>query len=145
MNDRRIPAGSQQFIALAVKLALENVDRGQRPFGAVVVHDGEVIGEGVNTVLRDGDPTAHAETEAVRQACQRIGSRDLSGAYVASSCRPCDLCQAVARLARIDLVLYAGLSRRGPDLPDLAVLSLPDPSAQRPFDRFALLELPMQD
>jgi len=145
MNDRRPPPGSEQFIALAVKLALENVDRGQRPYGAVVVRDGEVIGEGVNTVLRHGDPTAHAETEAVRQACRRTGSRDLSGAYVASSCRPCDMCQTVTRLARIDLVLYAGLSRPGPALPDLEVLSLPDPAAQQPFDRFALLNLPMLD
>ncbi|GAA1610863.1 hypothetical protein GCM10009789_76590 [Kribbella sancticallisti] len=145
MDERRLPAGSQQFVALAVKLAVENVDRGQRPYGAVVVRDGEVIGEGVNTVLRDGDPTAHAETEAVRQACQRTGSRDLSEAYVASSCKPCEMCQAVTRLARIDLVLYAGLSGGGPDLPDLAVLSAPDPSAQEPFARFALLELPMLD
>jgi lactoylglutathione lyase len=94
----------------AVRRATVNVAVGQFPFAAVVVADGgagEVLGTGLNTCRRDADPTAHGEVEAMRDACRRIGSFDLSGAIVASSCHPCPICQAVAAATGIDRIYYA--------------------------------------
>jgi hypothetical protein len=73
----------------AVVLAIENAAEGQLPFGALVVRDGEVLATGVNTALRDIDPAAHAEVAAVRAACRAVGTLDLRGAEVYSSCEPC--------------------------------------------------------
>jgi tRNA(Arg) A34 adenosine deaminase TadA/catechol 2,3-dioxygenase-like lactoylglutathione lyase family enzyme len=95
----------------AVRLATENVAAGQFPFAALVVADGgagEVIATGVNTCRRDADPTAHGEVEAIRAACRRLGTFDLSGAIVVSSCHPCPICQAVAAMTGISRIVYAG-------------------------------------
>jgi hypothetical protein len=72
----------------AVRLACENAERGEQPFGALVVRDGRVVGTRVSTILRDGDPTAHAEMAAVRGACRSLGTLDLRGALLACSCEP---------------------------------------------------------
>ena len=94
----------------AVRLASDNVAAGQFPFAALVVTDGgagEVVASGVNTCRRDADPTAHGEVEAIRAACRRLGTFDLSGTIVVSSCHPCPMCQAVAGMAGIDRVVFA--------------------------------------
>lgn len=91
----------------AVRLASENADRGEQPFGALVVLGGRVVGTGVSTILRDGDPTAHAEVAAVRDACRSLGTLDLSGAVLACSCEPCPLCHATAVLVGISRIIYA--------------------------------------
>jgi tRNA(Arg) A34 adenosine deaminase TadA/catechol 2,3-dioxygenase-like lactoylglutathione lyase family enzyme len=94
----------------AVRLATKNVSTGQFPFAALVVADGgagEVIGTGVNTCRRDADPAAHGEVEAIRDACRRLGTFELSGAVVVSSCHPCPICQAVAGATGIVRVYYA--------------------------------------
>jgi lactoylglutathione lyase len=100
----------EDHVRAAVRLAADNVAAGQFPFAAFVVADGgegEVLGRGVNTSRRDADPTAHGEVEAIRDACRRFGSFDLSGAIVASSCHPCPICQAVAGATGIDRIFYA--------------------------------------
>ena len=100
----------EEHVRHAVRLAADNVAVGQFPFAAVVVADGgagEVLGIGVNTCRRDADPTAHGEVEAMRDACRRLGSFDLSGAIVASSCHPCPICQAVAGATGIERIYYA--------------------------------------
>lgn len=100
----------EEHVRDAVRRAAANVATGQFPFAALVVADGgagEVLGTGVNTCRRDADPTAHGEVEAIRDACRRIGSLDLSGAIVASSCHPCPICQAVAGATGIDGIYYA--------------------------------------
>ena len=100
----------EDHVRSAVRLAADNVAAGQFPFGALVVADdgaGEVLGTGVNTNRRDADPTAHAEIEAIRDACRRLGSFDLSGAIVVSSCEPCRMCQAVAATVGIRRVVFA--------------------------------------
>ena len=105
-----------------------------------------MIGEGVNTVLRDGDPTAHAEAAAVRDACARTATRDLSGAYVASSYHPCPMCQAVAQLVGIDLIVHAGqFAPVAVDLPAVNVVHLPEPRFAEPFAVFAATGLPLAD
>jgi guanine deaminase len=95
----------RQAIALMRQAGL--VERTGGPFGAVVVRDGVVLGAAGNSVLRDHDPTAHAEVNAIRQACRRIGSHDLSGAVLYASGECCPMCYAAAYWARIHKVYFA--------------------------------------
>jgi guanine deaminase len=90
-----------------VRLACENAERGEQPFGALVVRDGRVVGTGVSTIRRDGDPTAHAEVAAVRDACRSLGTLDLRGAALARSCEPCPMCHAAAVVAGVSRIVYA--------------------------------------
>lgn len=77
------------------------------PFGAVVVLGGEVIGRGHNRVTSANDPTAHAEVEAIRDACRRMGQFHLPGAVLYSSCEPCPMCLSAAYWANLSAVYYA--------------------------------------
>lgn len=96
-----------ELLREAVRLAADNAAAGQQPFGALVVRDGKVVATGVNTVLRDADPTAHAEVAAIRAACHGLGRTELTGAIVVSSCEPCPMCRAVAVLVGISRIVYA--------------------------------------
>ncbi|GAA4398741.1 nucleoside deaminase [Fodinibacter luteus] len=91
----------------AVDLAVDNVRRSGGPFGAVVVRDGVVLGEGTNRVTADLDPTAHAEVVAIRAACRDAGEFALPGATVYASCEPCPLCLSALLWARLDAVVFA--------------------------------------
>ena len=104
------------FLTQAVELAVENAAAGQLPFGALVVRDEVVVATGVNTALRDRDPTAHAEVAAVRSACRNLGELHLSGASIFSSCEPCAICHAVAAAVGIDRIFYAAPKELVPDL-----------------------------
>lgn len=95
------------FLRRAIELAVENASAGQLPFGALVVRDGDILGTGVNTELRELDPTGHAEVGAVRRACRDLGTLTLPGAVLVSSCEPCALCHATAAFAGISHVVYA--------------------------------------
>jgi len=96
------------FLARAVDLATANVADGGGPFGAIVVGaDGRLLGEGVNRVTRDLDPSAHAEVVAIRAACLAAGDFALPGATLYTSCEPCPMCMATTLWARIDRVFYA--------------------------------------
>ncbi|MBN9257980.1 MULTISPECIES: nucleoside deaminase [unclassified Mesorhizobium] len=95
------------FLRQALALAFANSERGGRPFGAVLVRDGEVVATGVNEILNSGDPTAHAEMNAIRAASRSIGAADLRGSRVYASGHPCPMCLAAMRLAGIDRVAYA--------------------------------------
>lgn len=100
------------------------------PFGAVIVRDGQVLGEGQNRVLLGCDPTAHAEVVAMRAACARIGSFALNGAILYSSCEPCPMCLAAAYWARIEQIVVAatGEDARAAGFDDVFIakeLSLP--------------------
>ena len=97
----------ERWLLEAVRLAAANAAEGGFPFGAVVVRDGDVLASGVNTVLRDADPTAHAEVEAIRAACRQLGTLILDGAVVVSSCEPCPMCQAAAAFAGVGRIVYA--------------------------------------
>lgn len=96
-----------EFMRHAIRLA-EEMMRANRggPFGAVIVKDGRVIGEGCNKVTSDNDPTAHAEIVAIRAACAALGSFRLDGAEIYTSCEPCPMCLAAIYWARLDRVWY---------------------------------------
>jgi guanine deaminase len=84
---------AERFLKQAIALALTNVrDRRGRPFGAVVVKDGDVLATGVNDVLATGDPTAHAELQAIRAACKTTGTVRLDGCVIYASGHPCPMC-----------------------------------------------------
>ncbi len=96
------------FMAEAIALAEEGVREGLGgPFGAVVVRKGKIIGRGQNRVLTDGDPTAHAEMVAIRDACRRLGHFQLDGCTLYSSCEPCPMCLGAIYWARPQRLVYA--------------------------------------
>lgn len=98
---------ADRFMTEAIALARENVRRGGRPFGAVLVIDGEIAATGVNGVMSSNDPTAHAELVALRQAAMKRGTPVLKGASVYASGHPCPMCLAAMRLAGITDISYA--------------------------------------
>lgn len=77
------------------------------PFGCVIVKNGEIIGEGFNTVTSTNDPTAHAEIVAIRQACKNLGSFQLEDCEIYTSCEPCPMCLGAIYWARPSKVYYA--------------------------------------
>jgi len=83
------------------------VDKTGGPFGCVIVRDGEVLASAGNSVLRDNDPSAHAEVNAIRAACKKIGAPNLKGAIMYTSCECCPMCYATAYWARIGKIYYA--------------------------------------
>ncbi|KAA0969049.1 nucleoside deaminase [Aureimonas fodinaquatilis] len=97
----------QRFLQEAIELARDNVDRGGRPFGSVIVRDGEVIAAGVNEVIQSGDVTAHAEMVAVRNATTRQKLANLAGTTVYASGHPCPMCMAAMRLTGVKRVVFA--------------------------------------
>ena len=76
------------------------------PFGAVIVKDGEIVAKAHNSVIRDNDPTCHGEMTAIRRACKKIGSFDLSGCEIYTTGAPCPMCMAAIRWANIGKVFY---------------------------------------
>lgn len=92
---------------MAIEMSLKSIDNGGGPFGAVIVKDGEVVAAASNSVTSDNDPTAHAEVNAIRLACKKLGTFDLSGCEIYASCEPCPMCLAAIYWARIDRLYYA--------------------------------------
>jgi tRNA(Arg) A34 adenosine deaminase TadA len=96
------------FLRRAIALATDAAGQvGSGPFGSVVVHDGTVVGEGCNEVVRSSDPTAHAEVVALRAAARRLGTHLLEGCVVYASCEPCPMCLAAAFWSRVDRIVFA--------------------------------------
>lgn len=91
----------------ALALARANIAEGGRPFGAVLVRDGQVIASAANGIHRDHDPTAHAELLAIRQAGQVLGSARLDGCVIYASGHPCPMCLAAMHLCGIGQAWYA--------------------------------------
>ena len=99
--------GRPEFMQQAIQLATQNVLGGRGgPFGAVVVKDGEVIATGANQVTATNDPTAHAEGVAIRNACQALGTFQLTGCDVYTSCEPCPMCLAALYWSRCSAIFY---------------------------------------
>jgi tRNA(Arg) A34 adenosine deaminase TadA len=98
---------NKDFMMRAIELSREKMQAGAGgPFGAVVVKDGKIIGEGWNQVTSTNDPSAHAEVSAIREACKNISHYDLSGAEIYTSCEPCPMCLAAIYWARISKIYY---------------------------------------
>ena len=96
-----------KFLRRAIALATQNAVSGAGgPFGAVIVRDGRIVGEGVNTVTATHDPTAHGEVNAIRAATKALGTFTLAGCELYTSCEPCPMCLAASYWARIDAIYY---------------------------------------
>lgn len=98
----------EKFMQRAIALSAQALDTpGTEPFGAVIVRDGVVVGEGFNHSVAHFDPTSHGEVEAIRDACRNLKTVDLGGSELYTSCEPCALCVAAMRIAGIRKLYYA--------------------------------------
>jgi len=101
----------------AINLSIENVKSGKGgPFGAVIVKDGKIIARGANSVTSTNDPTAHAEVVAIRNACAALGSFQLDGCEIYTSCEPCPMCLGAIYWARPDKMYYANTKADAADI-----------------------------
>lgn len=101
----------KSFMARAIQLSVENVRRGTGgPFGAVIVRDGAIVGEGVNSVTAENDPTAHAEVIAIRAACSKLGNFSLKGCEIYTSCEPCPMCLGAIYWAHLSRVYFGNVA-----------------------------------
>ncbi len=106
----------KQFMREAIRLADESVKHGGGPFGAVIVKDGEIIAGSSNSVTIDHDPTAHAEVNTIRKACQKLGTFDLSGCTIYTSCEPCPMCLGAIYWAHIGRIFYGNTRKDARDI-----------------------------
>lgn len=99
---------NKTYLMQAIELAKNNVKSGNGgPFGAVIVKDNKIIAQGVNTVTSTNDPTAHAEVNAIRNACKILNTFNLQGCQIYTSCEPCPMCLSAIYWARIEKIYYA--------------------------------------
>ena len=96
-----------KFMQRAIELSIESINSGGGPFGSVVAKDNEIISEGMNRVTVNNDPTAHGEIIAIRQACKKLNTFDLSGYELYTNCEPCPMCLSAIYWSHIDKVYYA--------------------------------------
>jgi len=102
------PCSDRDLLSRAVELSkVWRQSDGGGPFGAVIVRGDEIVGEGLNRVTTANDPSAHAEIEAIRDACRRLDTYQLSGCTIYSSCEPCPMCLGAIYWARLDRLVYA--------------------------------------
>ncbi|MBI3043177.1 MAG: nucleoside deaminase [Betaproteobacteria bacterium] len=121
MNDNH-----EYFMDVALEHARAEIGIGGRPIGSVIVKDGKIVGRGINTVVADKNPSAHAEVEAIRDACSKLRTLDLSGSTLYTTMEPCPACLATAILeAQIKRVVLGGRHARlgRKDLGDYSVES----------------------
>lgn len=118
----------EELMRKAIELSVKNVAEGGGPFGAVIAKDGEIIATGVNRVTADHDPTAHAEVSAIREAARKLGTFDLGGCEIYSSCEPCPMCLGAIYWARLDRLYY------GNDKHDAAAIGFDDAFIYKELD-----------
>ena len=97
----------REFMQKAIDKSLEGIKKGGGPFGAVIVKDGKIIAEESNSVVPGHDPTAHAEVNAIRKACQVLGTHILKGCTIYTSCEPCPMCLGAIYWSRLDKIFMA--------------------------------------
>ena len=96
-----------KFMQRAIELSIESINSGGGPFGSVIVKDEKIISEGMNRVAVNNDPTAHGEIVAIRNACKKLNTFNLSDCSLYSSCEPCPMCMSAIYWSRIGKVYYA--------------------------------------
>ena len=96
----------EKFMRKAIALSIKNIQKRGGPFGAVIVKNNNIIATGTNHVTAHNDPTAHAEVIAIRKACHKLGTFDLSDCHIYSSCEPCPMCLGAIYWAHIDRLFY---------------------------------------
>ena len=99
-------ANASAFVSRAFDMRQRAIELGDQAYGAVVVIGGVIVGQSWSRVIIDGDPTGHAEIAAIRDTARRLGKRDLSGAVLYSSSRPCPMCDAAAYWAGIGEIVH---------------------------------------
>ncbi len=108
MTSETVKIGQKDFMREAIRLAAENIRKGQGgPFGAVIIRNGRIIARGVNLVTSINDPTAHAEIIAIRRACEALADFNLAGCEIFVNCEPCPMCLAALYWAGIEKITYA--------------------------------------
>ncbi|MFC2116300.1 nucleoside deaminase [Bacteroidota bacterium] len=100
----------EEIMRQAIRLSIQNIDRGGGPFAAIIARDGEIIATGVNTVAQDNDPTAHAEVNAIRAATRELQRFHLGDCVIYTTCEPCPMCLGAIYWAGLP-GLYFGNSR----------------------------------
>lgn len=96
----------KELMRKAIALSIENIKKGGGPFGAIIAKNGTVIATGVNRVTADCDPTSHAEVNAIRKAAKMLGTFNLEGCEIYSSCEPCPMCLGAIYWAHLDKLYY---------------------------------------
>ena len=96
----------EKFMRKAIALSIKNIQKRGGPFGAVIVKNNKIIANGTNHVTAHNDPTAHAEVIAIRKACHKLGTFDLSDCQIYSSCEPCPMCLGAIYWAHINRLFY---------------------------------------
>jgi len=97
----------EKFMRIAIELSEQNVNESTGgPFGAVIVKDGVIVASSANKVVQQNDPTAHAEVSAIRLACQKLGTHNLEGCVIYTSCEPCPMCLGAIYWAHISTIYY---------------------------------------
>jgi guanine deaminase len=96
----------KELMSLAIEKTREGIAAGQSPFGSIIVKDGKVAASTHNTVWKDTDPTAHAEVNCIRSAAKALGTIDLSGCTLYSTCEPCPMCLAAIHWSKVDRVVF---------------------------------------
>lgn len=132
----------EELMRRAIALAVDNVAHGGGPFGAVIARDGEIVAEGVNRVTANHDPTAHAEVSAIRAACSKLQTFDLTGCEIYTSCEPCPMCLGAIYWAHLDRIYYGANQHDAADIDfDDAFIyeELAVPAEQRQKQMLALL------
>ncbi|MCK4625409.1 MAG: nucleoside deaminase [Phycisphaerae bacterium] len=97
---------NKEFMTAAISAATEGIKAGQTPFGACIVRDGEIVSAAHNAVWSDTDITAHAEIQAIRDACRKLDTVDLAGCVIYSTCEPCPMCFAACHWAKISKIVF---------------------------------------
>ena len=97
----------KKFMAKAIELSINSTNTNGGPFGSVIVKDRDIIAEGSNKVTYSNDPTAHGEIVAIREACKKLNTFDLSGCEIYTSCEPCPMCLSAIYWSRLDKIYYA--------------------------------------
>jgi tRNA(Arg) A34 adenosine deaminase TadA len=124
----------KQMMREAIRLSEESVKNGGGPFGAVIAKDGKMIAGTSNCVTLHNDPTAHAEVSCIREACRQLGTFDLSGCKIYSSCEPCPMCLGAIYWAHLDCIYYANNRKDAADIDfddDFIYRELEKPMADR--------------
>ena len=114
-NNRR-NMDKRELMARAIRLAEESVKLGGGPFGAVIARDGKIVAEASNRVTLDCDPTAHAEVSAIRKAAKVLGTFDLNGCEIFTSCEPCPMCLGAIYWANLDKIYFANNRKDAADI-----------------------------
>ena len=113
------------FMMRAIELSIKSVKSTGGPFGSVIVKNNKIVAEGSNKVTMNNDPTAHGEIVAIRDACQKLNTFNLSGCDLYSSCEPCPMCLSAIYWSRIENIFYANtrIDARSIDFDDSFIYS----------------------